>query len=364
MALPRRRGDPPRSQPGPEAVRQDRPVDDRVRRRQGLHAPRRTPAGHADARGAGAGRDLRLVFAVDSIPAIFAVTRDPFTVFAANAFALLGLASLYFLPARMRDRFRAPKRASAHARLRRGQNADHRPLARPDRALAGGHPRGARHLDHRQPEGRAAGRCAMMAAWHGSTRASRTTSASGSRSQPLFFVGTAPLDAEGHVNVSPKGPIGSLRVIDAHRRSPTSTRWARGAETLAHVRENGRIVVMLCAFEGPPRILRLHGRARIRMAGEARVRRAARALWLRGPDDPRGAPRDRRRRGHARGRLVRLSRPADQFLGASASTWRCPPRSGCAPPAARRSCAPSRRRATRARSTACPRSPQGSARRS
>jgi hypothetical protein len=85
--------------------------------------------------------------------------------------------------------------------------------------------------------------------------------------QSLFFVGTAPLDAEGHVNVSPKGPIGSLRVIDAHRVAYLDA-MGSGAETLAHVRENGRIVVMLCAFEGPPRILRLHGRARIRMAGE------------------------------------------------------------------------------------------------
>jgi hypothetical protein len=85
--------------------------------------------------------------------------------------------------------------------------------------------------------------------------------------QSLFFVGTAPLDAEGHVNVSPKGPIGSLRVIDAHRVAYLDA-MGSGAETLAHVRENGRIVVMLCAFEGPPRILRLHGRARLRMAGE------------------------------------------------------------------------------------------------
>jgi len=85
--------------------------------------------------------------------------------------------------------------------------------------------------------------------------------------QRLFFVGTAPSGAGGHVNVSPKGPIGSLRVIDAHRVAYLDA-MGSGAETLAQVRENGRIVVMLCAFEGPPRILRLHGRARIRMAGE------------------------------------------------------------------------------------------------
>ena len=84
--------------------------------------------------------------------------------------------------------------------------------------------------------------------------------------QPMFFVGTAPLDGAGHVNVSPKGPIGSLRVIDAHRVAYLDA-MGSGAETLAHVRENGRIVVMLCAFEGPPRILRLHGRGRVLQAG-------------------------------------------------------------------------------------------------
>jgi pyridoxamine 5'-phosphate oxidase-like protein len=80
--------------------------------------------------------------------------------------------------------------------------------------------------------------------------------------QPLFFVASAPLDAEGHVNVSPKGPIGTLRVLDDHTVAYLDM-VGSGAETVAHVRENGRIVVMLCAFEGPPRILRLHGRGEI-----------------------------------------------------------------------------------------------------
>ena len=79
----------------------------------------------------------------------------------------------------------------------------------------------------------------------------------------MFFVGTAPLDADGHVNVSPKGPIDSLRVM-----GPTTLAYldlvGSGAETIAHLRENGRIVIMLCAFSGPPRILRLHGRGRDR----------------------------------------------------------------------------------------------------
>jgi hypothetical protein len=77
--------------------------------------------------------------------------------------------------------------------------------------------------------------------------------------QALFFVGTAPLDADGHVNVSPKGPIGSLSVLDEHTVAYLDV-VGSGAETIAHLRENGRIVVMFCAFEGPPKILRLHGR--------------------------------------------------------------------------------------------------------
>jgi hypothetical protein len=80
--------------------------------------------------------------------------------------------------------------------------------------------------------------------------------------QALFFVGTAPLDPDGHVNVSPKGPIGSLRVLDEHTVAYLDV-IGSGAETIAHLRDNGRIVVMLCAFDGPPRILRLHGRGEV-----------------------------------------------------------------------------------------------------
>ena len=77
--------------------------------------------------------------------------------------------------------------------------------------------------------------------------------------QALFFTGTAPLAGDGHINLSPKGPIDSLRVLDDHTVAYLDI-IGSGAETIAHLRENGRIVVMLCAFEGPPRILRLHGR--------------------------------------------------------------------------------------------------------
>ena len=80
--------------------------------------------------------------------------------------------------------------------------------------------------------------------------------------QRLFFVGTAPRADDGHVNVSPKGPIGTLRVLDDRTVAYLDV-VGSGAETIAHLHENGRIVVMLCAFEGPPRILRLHGRGRV-----------------------------------------------------------------------------------------------------
>src|SRR3954470_7344523 len=80
--------------------------------------------------------------------------------------------------------------------------------------------------------------------------------------QSMYFVATAPLSAEGHVNLSPKGPIGSLRVLGPHRGAYLDVAGS-GSETIAHLRENGRIVVMLCAFEGPPRIVRFHGSGRV-----------------------------------------------------------------------------------------------------
>jgi len=87
--------------------------------------------------------------------------------------------------------------------------------------------------------------------------------------QAVFFVGSAPLDGDGHVNVSPKGPIGSLRVMGPRRVAYLDV-VGSGAETIAHLRENGRIVVMFCAFDGPPRILRLHGRGEVVMPGDER----------------------------------------------------------------------------------------------
>jgi hypothetical protein len=85
--------------------------------------------------------------------------------------------------------------------------------------------------------------------------------------QAMFFVGTAPLAGDGHVNVSPKAPIGSFRVL-APRCVAYLDLVGSGAETIAHLRENERIVIMFCAFEGPPRILRLHGRGRVLTPGD------------------------------------------------------------------------------------------------
>jgi predicted pyridoxine 5'-phosphate oxidase superfamily flavin-nucleotide-binding protein len=87
--------------------------------------------------------------------------------------------------------------------------------------------------------------------------------------QPLFFVGSAPLAGDGHVNVSPKGPRGSLRVLDDRTIAYLDV-VGSGAETIAHVRDNGRIVVMFCAFDGPPKIVRLHGRGEVLEPGDSR----------------------------------------------------------------------------------------------
>lgn len=81
------------------------------------------------------------------------------------------------------------------------------------------------------------------------------------RAQKMFFVATAPLDGAGHVNVSPKG-LDTLRVLDPQTMAYLDY-VGSGAETVAHLRENGRIVLMLCAFQGAPRIVRFHGRGSV-----------------------------------------------------------------------------------------------------
>lgn len=79
--------------------------------------------------------------------------------------------------------------------------------------------------------------------------------------QKVFFVATAPSGPDGHVNVSPKGVDGTFAVLDAHTVAYLDI-TASGAETIAHLRDNGRITIMFCAFEGPPNVVRLHGRGR------------------------------------------------------------------------------------------------------
>jgi Pyridoxamine 5'-phosphate oxidase len=85
--------------------------------------------------------------------------------------------------------------------------------------------------------------------------------------QPVFFVATAPRADSGHINLSPKG-ADTLRVIGP-RHLVYLDMPGSGAETVAHLRENGRIVLMLCAFSGAPKILRLHGQGRPVFPGDA-----------------------------------------------------------------------------------------------
>ena len=75
--------------------------------------------------------------------------------------------------------------------------------------------------------------------------------------QKLFFVATAPLSAEGHINLSPKG-YDAFKVIDETTVAYLDL-GGSGIETQAHVQENGRITIMFCAFEGAANILRLYG---------------------------------------------------------------------------------------------------------
>lgn len=77
--------------------------------------------------------------------------------------------------------------------------------------------------------------------------------------QKMFFVGSAPLSGDGHVNISPKG-LDSFRILGDHKVAYLDLTGS-GAEAAAHIVENGRIVIMFCAFEGPPNIVRLHGKA-------------------------------------------------------------------------------------------------------
>lgn len=84
--------------------------------------------------------------------------------------------------------------------------------------------------------------------------------------QRLFFVATAPRQG-GHVNVSPKG-LDSFRILDPHTVGYLDLTGS-GVETAAHLRDDGRITLLFCAFEGPPKIVRLYGRGVVLRAGSA-----------------------------------------------------------------------------------------------
>jgi hypothetical protein len=87
------------------------------------------------------------------------------------------------------------------------------------------------------------------------------------RAQRVFFVATAPLAGDGHVNCSPKG-LDTFAILD-----PSTVAYldftGSGVETIAHVRENGRITLLFCAFDGPPKIVRLYGRGEVLPHGTA-----------------------------------------------------------------------------------------------
>src|SRR5947209_20280635 len=95
----------------------------------------------------------------------------------------------------------------------------------------------------------------------------------------MFFVATAPLSGDGHVNVSPRGHD-SFSVLGRHRVAWVDYTGS-GVETIAHLRENGRICVMFCSFDNRPRVVRLHGRGTVAVQGEA---------WYGGERAPRPAP--------------------------------------------------------------------------
>jgi hypothetical protein len=79
--------------------------------------------------------------------------------------------------------------------------------------------------------------------------------------QKVFFVATSPLSQDGHINCSPKG--GDTFRILGDREVAYLDLTGSGIETAAHIQENGRVVIMFCAFTGPPKIVRLHGKGEV-----------------------------------------------------------------------------------------------------
>ncbi len=85
--------------------------------------------------------------------------------------------------------------------------------------------------------------------------------------QHMFFVSTAPRSDAGHINCSPKG-LNAFRILNT-KQVAYQDLTGSGIETIAHLRENGRILIMFCAFEGPPNIVRLHGTGQFFTQGSA-----------------------------------------------------------------------------------------------
>ena len=85
------------------------------------------------------------------------------------------------------------------------------------------------------------------------------------KQQQMFFVATAPLATDGHINCSPKG-ADSFRILDSLTVAYQDLTGS-GVETIAHLQENGRILIMFCAFEGSPQIVRLHGQGKALLTG-------------------------------------------------------------------------------------------------
>ncbi len=125
--------------------------------------------------------------------------------------------------------------------------------------------------------------------------------------QKLFFVATAPLATDGMVNCSPKG-LDSFAILDGKTVAYLDLTGS-GVETVAHVQENGRIVVMFCALEGPAKIVRLHGKP-----GGLSRRCGIRGLAGASAGTARHAF-DRAHRRDARVRFVRLWRAALRVQG-------------------------------------------------
>ncbi|KAJ2551800.1 hypothetical protein EV175_003555 [Coemansia sp. RSA 1933] len=102
--------------------------------------------------------------------------------------------------------------------------------------------------------------------------------------QRVYFVSTAPLDKDGHVNLSPKG-YSSMKIVGDNRVLLLDGRGS-GCETISHLRENQRITIMMCAFDGPPRIMRLFGHGSVLEPGSTQFDEIFQEHYSEEWDDP------------------------------------------------------------------------------